>query len=368
MRARTVGMVVLVLTCFAVLPSAVAAATTRTVCPSGCDFPRIQPAILASAPGDTITVSPGSYVEEVVVSVTGLTILGGNDGIPAGVAPGSRGPESTIVGNVTTPRGIRSAATARRRSSTPWSSGPGWTPAPASRRSRAAVSNSTATPCEDSGSASCSTGRRRGRVGHQQPRQPVHPGRDHGNGRCPRGSVHRGQRRRRWRRGRHGWHLDRAVRVHVARKPRARCWSRRPPDSTAGEGLEGVLVEGNDVLNNGVGVAAEDLGGLFAGNRVRLNNITGKRCRPDEQRRRAVGRDMQLVGRVERAKRCGHRKRRQRPRQRDVQALADERRARGGLQRRRRPVDRERLQARRVADVRLPQPAAVHPLREHWQG
>jgi hypothetical protein len=38
-----------------------AAAATLTVCPSGCTFSQIAPAIAAASPGDTIQVAPGTY-------------------------------------------------------------------------------------------------------------------------------------------------------------------------------------------------------------------------------------------------------------------------------------------------------------------
>ncbi|OPX69125.1 MAG: PKD domain protein [Methanoregulaceae archaeon PtaB.Bin056] len=52
-----------------------ASAATYTVCPSGCNFTRIQDAINAASDGDTILVMAGEYHEHVVVNKT-LTVSG----------------------------------------------------------------------------------------------------------------------------------------------------------------------------------------------------------------------------------------------------------------------------------------------------
>lgn len=44
-----------------------AAAATLDVCPSGCTYSTIQTAVNAAAPGDTVAVRPGTYVENVVI-------------------------------------------------------------------------------------------------------------------------------------------------------------------------------------------------------------------------------------------------------------------------------------------------------------
>jgi hypothetical protein len=42
-------------------------AATRTVCPSGCEFTTIQAAINAAMTGDTISIAPGTYVENLAI-------------------------------------------------------------------------------------------------------------------------------------------------------------------------------------------------------------------------------------------------------------------------------------------------------------
>ncbi len=54
-----------------------ASAATYTVCPSGCDYTRIQAAINATDPGDTIEVHSGTYYEH--VNVNKQLILNGVD-------------------------------------------------------------------------------------------------------------------------------------------------------------------------------------------------------------------------------------------------------------------------------------------------
>src|SRR3954469_539890 len=59
----------------ALLPATAGAAATITVCASGGDYTTIQAAVSAAAPGDTVSVSAGSYNEDVTIA-TPLTLSG----------------------------------------------------------------------------------------------------------------------------------------------------------------------------------------------------------------------------------------------------------------------------------------------------
>ena len=54
-------------------------ATTLTVCPRGCGYAQIQPAVDAASAGDTILVGPGRYAGGIVIA-TALTLSGAGPG------------------------------------------------------------------------------------------------------------------------------------------------------------------------------------------------------------------------------------------------------------------------------------------------
>ena len=70
-----------------------ASAATYSVCATGCDFSTIQSAVNAALPGDVITIGPGSYQENVVVTVP-VTIDG--SGSQTVVYPAFNGPTCAI--------------------------------------------------------------------------------------------------------------------------------------------------------------------------------------------------------------------------------------------------------------------------------
>ena len=66
---------------FALLAAGPVHAATLTVCPSGCDFTAIQPAVDSALSGDTIRISSGMFPG--VVSITDKSLVLQGDG-PAG--------------------------------------------------------------------------------------------------------------------------------------------------------------------------------------------------------------------------------------------------------------------------------------------
>ena len=84
-----------------------ASAATLTVCPSGCAFSQIAPAVAAAKDGDTISIAPGTYAGGVTIDVSvklagagpGRTIIsGGGPVITIGVAFAASEPTVTIDG------------------------------------------------------------------------------------------------------------------------------------------------------------------------------------------------------------------------------------------------------------------------------
>src|SRR5919201_100111 len=60
-RVRLIALLCMALLALESVGAGGAAAATLTVCPSGCTFSQIAPAIAAASPGDTIQVAPGTY-------------------------------------------------------------------------------------------------------------------------------------------------------------------------------------------------------------------------------------------------------------------------------------------------------------------
>src|SRR5436190_22955670 len=84
-----------------------AAAATLTVCPSGCAFSQIAPALAAAKNGDTIVIAAGTYTGGLTVDVSvkligagaGQTIIsGGGPVVTIGVAGAASEPAVSIDG------------------------------------------------------------------------------------------------------------------------------------------------------------------------------------------------------------------------------------------------------------------------------
>ena len=76
-----------------------ALAATLTVCPHGCQFSQIAPAVAAAKSGDTIQVGPGTYAGGVTIGISvhlagagpGATIIRGGGSVLTIGAFGARG-------------------------------------------------------------------------------------------------------------------------------------------------------------------------------------------------------------------------------------------------------------------------------------
>jgi hypothetical protein len=73
-----------------IIPTFAAPMNTLTVCPLGCDYAAIQPAIDAAAPGDTILIAEGTYTGQLILK-SDLTLLA------------QSGPTQTIISASTSP-------------------------------------------------------------------------------------------------------------------------------------------------------------------------------------------------------------------------------------------------------------------------
>lgn len=90
-RPARVGAILAVATIAWAAPS-VASAATVTVCPHGCDFAEIQPAVNAAHPGDTVRVAAGGYAGGLVIDKN-LSVVGAG---PSRTVINGGGPVITI--------------------------------------------------------------------------------------------------------------------------------------------------------------------------------------------------------------------------------------------------------------------------------
>jgi predicted outer membrane repeat protein len=76
------------------VPAGAVASVILKVCPKGCQYDQIQPAVDVAAPGDTIAVGPGTYTGGIVIAKS-LTVLGSG---AAGTVITGGGPVITVSG------------------------------------------------------------------------------------------------------------------------------------------------------------------------------------------------------------------------------------------------------------------------------
>src|SRR5215469_13959621 len=112
--ARTVALLVpMVMTLVWAGAEAVSAATL-TVCPSGCQYSQIGPAVAAAHSGDTIEVGPGTYQGGITIDVSvrlagagaGSTVIRGGDHVLTIGAFGAPGEPAVSVSGVTITGGV----------------------------------------------------------------------------------------------------------------------------------------------------------------------------------------------------------------------------------------------------------------------
>ncbi len=88
MRNRIKVPLIILIFIFIISSSATASAKEIVVDDdSGADFRLIQEAVYNSAPGDTIIVRPGTYTENILVNITGLTVRSGSKNNDVQVKP-----------------------------------------------------------------------------------------------------------------------------------------------------------------------------------------------------------------------------------------------------------------------------------------
>ena len=113
-RARRLALLVpAVAVLIPVVGTAKASAATPQVCPSGCPYAQLAPALTAAHSGDTITIGPGTYAGGVIIDVSvklvgagpdATVISGGGPVLTIGV-PGAASEPTVTVEGVTVTRG-----------------------------------------------------------------------------------------------------------------------------------------------------------------------------------------------------------------------------------------------------------------------
>jgi hypothetical protein len=68
--ARTTALLVPIVMTLLWVGAGAASAATLTVCPSGCQYSQIGPAVAAASNGDTIRVGPGTYQGGITIDVS----------------------------------------------------------------------------------------------------------------------------------------------------------------------------------------------------------------------------------------------------------------------------------------------------------
>src|SRR5215471_11441456 len=105
-----------------------ASAATLTVCPSGCQYSQIGPAVAAAGNGDTIKVGPGTYQGGITIGVSvklagagaGSTIIRGGDHVLTVGALGASSEPTVSISGVTITGGRLAPARNRCRIGARW--------------------------------------------------------------------------------------------------------------------------------------------------------------------------------------------------------------------------------------------------------
>ena len=112
--ARTVALLVPVVMTLVWAEAGAASAATLTVCPSGCQYRQIGPAVAAASNGDTIKVGPGTYRGGITINASvrlagagaGSTIIRGGDHVLTIGAFGASSEPAVSISGVTITGGV----------------------------------------------------------------------------------------------------------------------------------------------------------------------------------------------------------------------------------------------------------------------